>query len=267
MSQSNSVDLYSAYGNFLDAVLRLVRSETFGEDFGQNSWLTADEYEKFLGWLALKAEAQVLDVACGSGGPALFLTQQVGCYVVGIDNNEQAVNTAEQMALQMCLDAFVRFQYADANSPLPFADSSFDSIICVDAINHLADRLQFLKECHRILKPGGRVLYTDPVIISGAVSSAELATRSSIGFFLFMPPGENERFIQKAGLTLLQQEDVTGNVASVAGRWHDARQKHCDDLIKVEGRERFDGLQKFFAVVHKLAAEKRLSRFVFLAHK
>jgi hypothetical protein len=53
----------------------------------------------------------------------------------------------------------------------------------------------------------------------------------------------------------------------VAGRWHDSRQRHKDALVQIEGEERFEGLQKFFAAVHKLTREKRLSRIVYLVEK
>jgi hypothetical protein len=65
----------------------------------------------------------------------------------------------------------------------------------------------------------------------------------------------------------VRQEDVTANSALVAGRWHKARQRHKDELLLVEGEERFEGLQRFFAAVHQLTSERRLSRIAYLAEK
>lgn len=73
--------------------------------------------------------------------------------------------------------------------------------------------------------------------------------------------------MEEAGFKLLRCEDVTSNIELTSGRWHASRQKHREGLIKIEGEERFDGLQTFFATVHKLTSERRLSRFVFLAEK
>src|SRR6266566_1748201 len=72
---------------------------------------------------------------------------------------------------------------------------------------------------------------------------------------------------KKAGLRLVRQEDVTANSALVAGRWHKARQRHKDELLLVEGEERFEGLQRVFAAVHQLTSERRLSRIAYLAEK
>jgi hypothetical protein len=75
------------------------------------------------------------------------------------------------------------------------------------------------------------------------------------------------RLIEEAGFKLIRREDVTANIEKTSGRWYDARHRHRDDLVKIEGEERFDGLQTFLSTVHKLTIERRLSRFVFLVEK
>jgi SAM-dependent methyltransferase len=264
---SNPVDLYnSTYGNFQEQVLAAVRREAFGEDIGQNSWITTEEYGEFYGWLHLSHGDHILEIASGSGGPALYLARKFGCRITGLDINEEGIKTANEQARQAKItDA--GFQVADMNQRLPFDDNTFDAVMCMDSMNHFRERPGYLKEWHRLLKPGKRALFTDPVVITGPVSNEELAARSSIGFFLFVPLEVTRQYIWEAGFNLLRCEDGTGNVQLVAGRWHASRQQHREDLIKIEGEERFAGLQAFFSTVHKLASERRLSRFVFLAEK
>lgn len=265
---SGHVALYdSAYGNFTTDVLAEVRREAFGTDIGQNSWLTADEYLRFFEWLELKPSSGVLEVACGSGGPALFMARTVGCHVTGIDNNENGVANANKMAQEQDLASRVRFQYADASQRLPFGDESFDSIVCIDAVNHLPDRSQVFAEWHRVLKPEGRVLFTDPITATGLLSNDEIAMRSSVGYFLFAPVGENERLLKDSGFEVIRTQDVTDNEVKVSKQWHDARAKRREDLIRIEGERTYEGLQQFLSVVYKLSSERRLSRFVFVARK
>jgi SAM-dependent methyltransferase len=267
-NMSHPVDLYdSAYGNFATSILEQVRRDAFGQDIGQNSWITADEYLRFVEWLELSPASHVLEVACGSGGPALFLARTSGCQVVGIDNNENGIAAGSRAAEEQGLDSQVRFQHADASRPLPFEDESFDSIVCIDAINHLPDRARVLAEWHRVLKPDGRVLFTDPIVVTGLLTNEEIAIRSSIGYFLFAPAGDDEKLLEKAGFELLRREDVTDNEAKVSKRWHDARAKRRNDLLKIEGEETFEGLQQFLFVVYVLSSERRLSRLVYLAQK
>ena len=260
-------DLYGSYARFGERVLAQIRAETFGEDFGQNSWLTADELDRFAASLALGSGARVLEVACGSGGPALRLARTTGCRVVGIDADENAVSTASRAAAEHGLSERAAFRRADANARLPFDDGAFDGLVCIDALNHLADRLGVLREWRRMLRPGARAVFTDPVVLTGPVTHDELAQRSSIGFFLFVPPGVNERLIDEAGLRLVQRQDVTENAARVAGRWLRARAAREAALRELEGGERFAGLQRFLAAVERLAVERRLSRFAYLVER
>jgi ubiquinone/menaquinone biosynthesis C-methylase UbiE len=122
----------------------------------------------------------VLDVGSGSGGPACRLAQTTGCHVTGVDANEHGVATANRLALERGLAEGVRFLVADANARQPFEDAAFDALVCIDALNHFRDRLGLLREWQRVLRPGGRAVFTDPVVITGPVTSEELAQRSSI---------------------------------------------------------------------------------------
>lgn len=265
---SGRVDLYdSTYSQFTEQVLESVRRETFGRDIGQNSWLTVDEYDRFISWLELEPEHQVLEVASGSGGLSLYLADQAGCRVTGLDANESGIATANQRVEKSDKADQLNFKMADANAPLPFENNSFDALICIDSMNHFPDRRDVFREWHRILRPGRRGIFTDPVVITGAVTNDELALRSLVGLFLFVPPGVNEQLIEDAGFRLVRQEDVTENAALVSGRWHQAREKYKDALLRIEGEERFEGLQKFFAAVHQLTSERRLSRIVYLVEK
>src|SRR4051795_11773855 len=93
------IDLFdNTYSHFDERVLRIIRKETFGIDIGQNSWLTVDEYERFLPWLGLTADQHLLEVASGSGGPALYVARTIGCRVTGVDVNEEGVATASGLA-------------------------------------------------------------------------------------------------------------------------------------------------------------------------
>jgi cyclopropane fatty-acyl-phospholipid synthase-like methyltransferase len=263
-----SVDLYgTAYGNFATPALEQVRRETYGEDFGQSSWVTGEEYRRFFRLLGLTAGDHILDVGCGSGGPAVFLARETGCRVTGVDVNEAGIRAGLALARAAGMEDTVLFRHADVREPLPFADQAFGALVCMDVLCHLPDRHRLFAEWRRILRPGGRMLCTDPVVVTGLVSKDELATRSSTGHFEFAPPGVNERLIREAGFELVRTEDVTGNEVEVSRRWHDARQRRAAELTALEGEETFAGLQRFLAAVHRLTAERRLSRFAYLGRK
>jgi len=175
MGKSNSLPpaghYDASYGNFQTELYAQIRQEAFGEDIGQNSWLTADEQDKFLQWLDLSPGKTLLDVACGAGGPALRMAATTGCSVVGLDVHEQAVTTANSLAAQRGLPDRAKFQSVDATGPLPFSDTSFDAITCIDAINHFSDRPRIVAEWARLLKASGRLLFTDPITLTGPLTN------------------------------------------------------------------------------------------------
>jgi cyclopropane fatty-acyl-phospholipid synthase-like methyltransferase len=271
MGKSNSLPPaghYNAnYGNFQSELYAQIRREAFGEDIGQNSWLTSDEQDRFMEWLDLSPGQTLLDVACGAGGPALRIVASTGCSVVGIDVHEEAVTTARSLAAQRGLAERADFRSTNATGPLPFSDATFDAISCIDAINHFPDRSGVLAEWTRLLKVGGRLLFTDPITLTGALTNAEIATRSSAGLYLFVPHGYDERVIEQCGLRLLACQDVTANMAKVAEARRAARASRSAALRGIEGDQAYDSQQEFLAVAACVAREGRLSRFVYVAKK
>jgi 2-polyprenyl-3-methyl-5-hydroxy-6-metoxy-1,4-benzoquinol methylase len=256
-----------SYGNFQADLYAEIRREAFGDDIGQNSWLTADEQDRFLAWLDLSAGKRLLDVACGAGGPALRIAGASGCAVAGVDIHEAAVETAQVLAKEQGLSPRAEFRAADAGIGLPFADASIDAITCIDAINHFPHRSKVLAEWTRLLKPGGRVLFTDPIIMTGPLTNLEIAVRTSAGFYLVVPRGYDELMIAEAGLQLLLAQDGTENMAKVADGRHRARAARAEALREIEGDQAFEKEQDFLSITAMLAREGRLSRYVFVGQK
>ena len=265
---SEKVDRYNTtYENFASELSAEIRSEAFGQDIGQNSWTTAQEQLGFANISSLTRDLHLLEVGCGAGGPAMFLARSVGLSVTGIDINEAAIAAASEAAARGGLGDRASFLCADCGGTFPFANQSFDAAQMTDAINHIPDRRSLLAELYRVIRRDGTLLYTDPVVITGAVSSEEIATRSSIGFFLFLPTGENERMLRQSGFSVERVENVTESVAQTSLSRLEAREKRRVPLIEVEGEKVFNESQVFLRSVHALSNSGRLSRFMFLARR
>ncbi len=112
-----------------------------------------------------------------------------------MDRHEAGVAAARAEAERIGLSDRAEFHAGDAAARLPLEDGSVDAVTCFDAINHLPDRRRVLVEWRRVLRPGGRLLFTDPIVLTGPVSNGEIAIRASIGFFLFVPPGTDEALL------------------------------------------------------------------------
>jgi ubiquinone/menaquinone biosynthesis C-methylase UbiE len=253
------------YNNFQTKLYEQVRRDAFGEDIGQNSWLTAGEQDRFQNWLRLAPGKRLLDVACGAGGPALRLAALTGASVLGIDVHEHAVATANALATERGLMQTCEFRVMDATQALPLPDASFDAITCIDAINHLPDRRLVIAEWERLLKPEGRLLFTDPIVVTGPLTNSEVAIRSSAGFYLLVPQGYDEKVLAQCGLRVITTENLTRNMAEIAQRRMKARESHAEALREIEGAEVYEAQQQFLTVASRVAQEGRLSRFLFVA--
>jgi len=262
LKPTQSVDEHSR-----ERTLAAIRAEVLGTDIGQNSWLGVEELDRFAALLNLEASHHLLEACCGTGGTALYLASHYGCQVTGIDILPQAVASARHSTEQRSLSHLAHFEVYDANQKLPFDEDRFDAVLCVEAVNQLQQRGSVLAEWFRTLKPGGRLLYSDPTVITGPISAEEIASQSIDHSTVFLPPGENERLVAEAGFRILRREDLTGNAESLAVRWQESRQKHHLELERIEGDVRMQTMQRFYATAHLLAHERRLSRFAFLAEK
>jgi SAM-dependent methyltransferase len=245
-----------------------IRREAFGEDIGQESWRSAAEQGEIAGLLGLTAESRVLDVACGAGGPSLALVERFGCSLTGLDIEPEGVAHGNAAAKKRGLAERASFVALDCGGVLPFEHESFDAILCIDAICHLPDRRAALSEWRRLLRTGGRLIFTDPFVVTGPIAKGEIDGRSALGSNLFfVPPGYNEESLTAARLALLSSRDCAAAVAKIASRWRDARERRAEILRREEGDDWFDRRQRMLGATAALAKERRLSRFLYLAEK
>jgi ubiquinone/menaquinone biosynthesis C-methylase UbiE len=110
--------------------------------------------------LQLGEHSRVLDVASGKGTSALFLAEKFRCTVIGLDYGKQNVDTANASAAERGISSRVRFEQADAEQ-LPFADASFNGVICECAFCTFPDKAKAAREFARVLRQGGRLGISD----------------------------------------------------------------------------------------------------------
>jgi len=255
------------YAKFGSALAAEIRREVYGVDLGQLSWRTLDEQAEIAELIKEQSPSRVLDIACGSGGPSLALSSSTGCRLTGVDIEEAAIAEAKQRSEAGRLTERSEFFVADCNQRLPFDDGAFDVVVCIDAVLHLRDRFAALADWFRLLKPGGKLLFTDAGVLTGAVSKQEFDIRASHGYCVLVPPGVNEKAIAQAGFRLRRQSNATPSLADITHRLVAAREARSQALREEEGNDWFAWRQSYLSMIENLAVSGRLSRFLYVADK
>lgn len=108
----------------------------------------------------LRPGQRVLDLCAGLAGPARFLADRYACRVVAVELNAGRAAGAARLTRLVGLDRLVTVVRADA-ARVPLAGRRFDACLSQEALLHVPDKAAALRECHRLLVPGGRLAFTD----------------------------------------------------------------------------------------------------------
>jgi sarcosine/dimethylglycine N-methyltransferase len=163
------LDFYDRHPISEDQILAALRRQ--GKDptalTPEDLWgLDQDHYGGLEAVEALARRAQidgasrVLDVCAGLGGPARFLARRFGAQVTGVDLHRGRCASAERLTRLCRLAGRVGIVRADAQA-LPFRRGAFTAAVSQEGLLHVPDKDRALAECARVLRPGGRIAFTD----------------------------------------------------------------------------------------------------------
>lgn len=167
-----SNQLYQQIQEFYDASSNLWE-QVWGEHmhhgyYGEDGNLKLDRrqaqidlIEELLNWsgdFTSNRPQNILDVGCGIGGSTLYLAEKFGARATGITLSPVQANRARERSIALGLQAKTDFQVANALD-MPFADNSFDLVWSLESGEHMPDKVKFLQECFRVLKPGGKLIF------------------------------------------------------------------------------------------------------------
>ena len=154
----------------------------------------------------IQSHHNVLDVGCGLGGSARFLTNEYGCYVTGVDLTNEYIDVANKLTEFVNLTDRISFKQASALE-LPFPSENFDVVWTEHVQMNIADKEKFYSELSRVLKPNGRLVFHD--VFFGTAGSphyptpwAEYDSLSSL-----CTQEEAKTALQKSNLVVNEWED------------------------------------------------------------
>lgn len=197
--------------------------------------------EKLLAFIP-KKRGNILDVACGKGATTSYLLKYyVPSDVAGINISEKQLATCRKNA-PGC--GFLLMDAVD----LGFVDESFDNIICVEAAFHFNTRERFLREVLRVLKLGGRLVFSDILL----TREAEARRRFRAGENYLKDLKEYKDLLRRTGFTEITVVDATRSCFH-GSFWHLVRFSHEKLLsgeMSMKSLRAF--VKRFFAFVPEL---------------
>jgi SAM-dependent methyltransferase len=128
-------------------------------DLQSTSLLGGDGLEEVVAALDLRGGQVLLDLACGRGGYGLEIARRSGAQVVGVDFSAVAIGQAQRRAQALGLADRAEFRVGELTGTTLNA-ASVDAVLVVDALQFAEPKLDALRECRRVLVPGGRVVIT-----------------------------------------------------------------------------------------------------------
>lgn len=150
--------------------------------------------------LDLTEDSVVLDLGAGFGGSARYLVSTYGCSVTALNLSE--VENMRDREMNAAANLADKIEVVDASfEEVPYPDDSFDVVWSQDAFLHSGDRQKVLVEIARVLRPGGQLIFTDPMAADGADTDALQPILERIHLDDLGSPGFYKRELAELGFT------------------------------------------------------------------
>jgi ubiquinone/menaquinone biosynthesis C-methylase UbiE len=164
--------------------------------------------EAFISRLSLTKESRVLDLCCGTGGPARYFAQACGCRVTGVDISEANVRIAQDKIKEVGLGD--RVDFVDGNVlSLNTESSSYSHVFGCDAWCYFPDKAPLYNIAFRCLSPGGIVSFLD----HACETPTQFHFENYLGSVYFESKVEYISKLSQAGFDSIRHYDLT-DVAS-----------------------------------------------------
>jgi ubiquinone/menaquinone biosynthesis C-methylase UbiE len=209
----------------------------------------------------------ILDICSALGGPARYLAGHYGCQIIGLDATQHMIDEATKRTQTTPYADRITYKLGNALD-LPFKKEQFTVVWGQDAWCYITDKNKLLCEAYRVLKPGGRLAFTD-WLQTGAMTDDEWNNLNGFMAFPYMETLKGYAdLIQDIGFTILSHEDESTGFATHCHQYqHKLRTELKNDIIHHYGRELFEAADNGLNLWVQAADHKKVGRGRIIAQK
>jgi sarcosine/dimethylglycine N-methyltransferase len=221
-SRSSQVDAdRDTYRKFYDTELSTLLSAIWGGNLHMGLFTEAGEplplaQQRAKDYMAhaagLAAGQRVLEVACGAGTTAIHLARRYGVNVHATNIAQAQLDEAAENARAASISEGVSFAFADYHR-LPSPSGVYDCWWCQEALLYATDRTEVFSEARRVVKPGGRIVFSDLTLSGGLSDSERQRFASDIRAPHLWPSEEYDRLFARMQFRIIERQDWSPHVA------------------------------------------------------
>ncbi len=215
----------------------------------------------------IRADSHVLDVCSALGGPARHLARKYGCRVTGLDATRRMDEEAIRRTEETGLSDKIEFKLGNALD-MPFRANTFHVVWGQDAWCYVTDKERLIRECVRVVKPGGIVAFTDWLEIGPMTDEEWLALHEFMVFPYMETLDGYAALAEAAGLEVIEKEDLSPDFAEHVPVYLGLVQsQYRQDIINAYGQEMYDEVVRGLTLWRHASAAGKVGRGRFIARK
>lgn len=235
----------SAYRAHFDGGVSTLMSQMWGGNLHMGFFETPDESlasaqkrtkHSIASLIELQPDSRLIEVACGVGTTAIHLAEKTGASVDATNISETQLAEARERAAAQGLSNRVSFAFGDYHQ-LDAAAQSYDAWLCQEALLYAHDRQQVFAEARRVVRPGGRIVFTDLTLSHSLPQTDRESLMTDIKAPHVWSIEQYDALVERLNLPLIARHEWGSHAARTFKSVAQNIQTKRDQLVKTVGED------------------------------